>query len=254
MPRGEPIQALVRGLEILEAVNRSEHGLALGEIAQQTGLKNTTAHNLVRTLIHKNYLTKQNQPPRYQTGSAMGSLMRDFCVSSLLDQGGEILKAFVSREPEADALISEYLHGEVAVRIQVRPERPKLVERPRDRAMHPYGSASAIMFHALLPHEERMAFLKRHPFWEFGAHLWENEEVFEGIVAQARERLWSVPWKSKHHGKFPVAAPVFGTHHELLAIFGASLPSEGLNEKRRRAFVNAVKKTAAELSERCQTK
>lgn len=249
MPRGEPIQALVRGLEILEAVNRSEHGLSLSEIASQTGLKSTTAHNLVKTLIHKEYLTKQIQPVRYRSGAAVASLIRDFCGSSFLERSGEVLKAFVAREKGSDALITEYVHGEAAVRIHVRPQRPTTVERPRDRTMHPYGSATAVMLHALLPDEDRVAFRQRHPFWEFGAHLWESEDDFELAVAQTRENQISVPWKRKHHGKFPAAAPVLGPNNELLAVFGASIPCEKLNDRRRRAFVNAVRKTAEELSE-----
>jgi IclR family acetate operon transcriptional repressor len=250
MPRGEPIQALVRGLEILEAVNRSAHGLSLSQIAERTGLKTTTAHNLVRTLIHKDYLSKQSHPVRYRVGSAVASLIRDFSGSSFLDRGAEVLKAFVARETSADALITEYVHGEVAVRIQVRPERPTTVERPRDRTMHPYGSASAVMFHALLSDEEREAFGQRHPFWEFGAHLWGSEDEFEVAVARARERQLAAPWKRKHHGKFPVAAPVLGPHNEPIAVFGASIPSETLEEGGRRAFVNAVRATAEELSEK----
>ncbi len=248
MAGGEPVQALIRGLDILEAVNRSDRGLSLAEIASATGLKTTTAHNLVRTLILKGYLVKQTKPVRYRTGEALQELVRESCESSLLKRSATVLRSLVQREPKAGVLLSEYLRGEVLVRLQVHPERPGVVQRPHGRTMHPYGSASALLLHAYLPAVEQQAFMERHPFWEHGAHIWKTEDALHTAMAETRKRGVAVPWRRKKRGEFAVAAPVLRPNHELVAILGASQPAEGLKADRRSAFIAAVKEAAAELS------
>ena len=52
MPGTELVQSVERALDILELVSDAENGLRLNEIASRINLKNSTVHNLIRTLAH----------------------------------------------------------------------------------------------------------------------------------------------------------------------------------------------------------
>jgi len=71
-----PVQAIGRGLDILEAVARHEpHGLTLSRIAECVRLRPTTTHNLVKTLRLCGWL-RQSANGRYALGWKIFSLAR----------------------------------------------------------------------------------------------------------------------------------------------------------------------------------
>lgn len=246
MPSNKPVQALVRGLEILEAVNRNPQGASLAEIAATTGLRSTTAHNLVRTLAQKGYLARAERPVRYHTGPAVEQLIREYTESSLLTRCSAAMDELGARFPGADVILSEYLHGQVAVRLHRRPGNAGKVERAYGRTMHPYGSASGLLLQAFLSAEELAAFRQRLPFWEHGAHLWKTEAALAAVLDSTRQDRVAVPPLDSQ--LFVCAAPVLRPNHALAAVLGASMPAAAITEPQREALVQDLKETALRLS------
>lgn len=62
MPGYEYIQSVSRALDILELLANSSKGLKLQHVASGLGVKRQTAHNLLRTLVHKGFVRKHSPP------------------------------------------------------------------------------------------------------------------------------------------------------------------------------------------------
>ena len=249
MPHSQLVQSLLRGLDILELVAASERGLALRDLTEHLGLKAPTAHNLARTLAARGFLQKTADPPRYLLGRAVLELARAQAGNALLRRAGAALRRLFRQIPGATVTLSQSAGGEVLTVLRISPERPGILERPHGRPMHPYGTASAVLFQTLWTEQERAAYRRRYPFWEYGAHLWGGEVRLEKFLAAARRAGYAALRLDKA-GVFPAAAPVTGANNELLAAVGASVPAGRASPARRRRLIERVVAAAEKLSAR----
>ncbi len=249
MAHSELVQSVLRSLDILELVAASEEGLALRELSERLGLKAPTAHNLARTLASRGFLQKTTRPVRYRLGRAVVELGHLPSQQALLGRAPRALRRLFGELEGATVTLNQALGGEILTVLRISPERPGVLERPRGRTMHPYGTASAVLYQALWTEEERAAYRRRYPFWEYGAHLWADQRRLEQALDEARRKGYAA-FDLPQAGAFPAAAPVFADNHELLAAVGASLPGEKLSPQRRRRLIQRVVAAAGRLSER----
>ena len=73
-----PVEALRKGLEVLELLSRAPGGtgMPLVEIAARMGFKRTTAHNLLKTLTLAGFAVNEGDG-RYRLGPKVGQLLRN---------------------------------------------------------------------------------------------------------------------------------------------------------------------------------
>lgn len=247
MPKSELVQALLRGLDIVELAGGAQDGLTLKQMADALGLKPPTVHNLARTLVSRGYLEKTSGRPRYALGPAVVRVAEAFWRRALVEQAEAEVGGLYSHFDEATVVFVEAVGGDLLSTLRMSPERPGVLERPRNRRMHPYGTASALVFQAFWTEEERRAYQERNAFWEFGAHLWRTERKLDEFLEQVRKKGTAVP-DFKGKGIVPAAAPVFGSGGELAASIGGSLPEKGASRRMRGEFVRAVTEAAKRLS------
>lgn len=246
LPGDSLVQSLSRGLEILELLARAGEGLGLAQVAEGLSVKPPTAHNLLRTLVAHGFVEKTGRPVRYVLGSAIPRLAQLHATRTWAERAEASLRALSRCLPEATLTIAEYAGGEVSLVLRMSPENPGVMEHPRARHMHAYGSASALVFQAFLREEDRDAYRQRYPFWEYGAQLWQTPEALEACLRQTREQGHCVP-PSAGAGTFCVAAAVLGQDGTIQATVGASLAARG-EEGRRVDCIEGVKETARALS------
>lgn len=249
MPHSQLVQSLARGLTILDQIARSEGGLSLQELSRRLGLKPTTVHNLVRTLISRGFVEKASQPVRYRAGPAIGELagLRD--RGELLRRAPIISTDLFNALGDATAIFAQVVGGDVRKIMRIIPERPGVLEYPHDVSLHPYVSASALLFQSLWTEEERAAYRKRYPFWEYGAHAWGTEERFGEAMEAARRQGYAAVDIEKT-GVYTMAAPVTGADGQVLGAIGATIPLEKARENRRQQLIGEVMKAAGRLSGR----
>ncbi len=224
MPGAELVQSVTRSLDLLEHVAHAEAGLTLQELAEALGVKPPTAHNLARTLLARRYLVKSERPVRYRLGPAALTLAVAFSSRAVIDRAAETFGELARRFAPVTWSLTEAVGSEVVMVLRAGPERPGFCERPR-RVMHPYGSASAVLFQAFWSDEERRAYRQAHPFWEYGAHVWRTEEEFDRLLAEVRRTGRAEPVFRAEDAHL-LAVPVFGPTGELVAAAGARLPRE----------------------------
>jgi IclR family acetate operon transcriptional repressor len=244
---------------LLELLPGAENGLTLQQISQEIDLRPTTAHNLLRTLEARGYVTKLTKPTRYALGPSVIELAQQYMGRELQRGAAKSVSAIFARFSSGRATFAECVGGEVILKLRMTPERPGLLERPWNSVMLPYVSASALVFQAYWSDQERQTHQQRYPFAEYGVHLWQTEERLESFLAEVRAKGYADP-PPDPTGLVRVAVPIFFSGHEIVGALGAAMsfpPKNGDDTERQKAidlirsdFVAFLKKQAAELNQR----
>lgn len=232
MPHSELVQSLLRAVDVIELIAQSERGLSLGEVCNSLGLKQPTAHNLIRTLVARDFVEKTNGPVRYRLGPAVMRLAEERASHSVVRRASMIVQDLFERlrtylpaklHPEEEATISfsQHVGGEVVMLLRLRMQRPGVLERPK-LVMSAYQSAAPLCFHAFWSQDERDDYRRRHPFLEQGVPIWKTRDRFEVFLARARELGYAQP-PIFPRGQFRVAVPVWGEGHRLIGVLGAGI-------------------------------
>jgi DNA-binding IclR family transcriptional regulator len=232
MPRSELVQSLLRAVDVIELIAQSERGLSLGEVCNSLGLKQPTAHNLIRTLVARDFVEKTVSPVRYRLGSAVMRLAEERASHAVVQQAAIVLRELFQSlreylpskllpQEEASISFSQHVGGEVLMLLRLRVQRPGVLERPK-LVMSAYQSASPICFQAFWSAEERDDYRRRHPFLEQGAPLWKTRDHLEQYLGRVREQGYAQPPVFPQE-QLRVAVPVWGQGHQLLGVLGAGI-------------------------------
>lgn len=232
MAHNDLVQSLLRGVDVVELVAQSERGLTLGEVCDALGLKQPTAHNLIRTLVARDFIEKTTSPVRYRLGSAVARLAEErqnhqtvrqasLIMHDLFDRFLAHLPPKIRPDEEASLSFSQHMGGEVVMLLRLRLQRVGVLERPK-LVMTAYQSAAPLCFQAFWTREELEEYRRRHPFLDQGAPIWKSREALDAFLHRARERGYVQPPMYAPE-QFRVAVPVFGDGHRLLGVLGAGI-------------------------------
>lgn len=257
MPHSDLVQSLLRAVDVIELVAQSERGLSLGEVCNALGLKQPTAHNLIRTLIARDFVEKTQSPVRYRLGAAVARLAEErqnhtvvrqasAMMTDLFERFRGLLPARLDPQEEATLSFSQYVGGEVVMLLRLRMQRPGVLERPK-HTMSAYQSAAPLTFQAFWSPEELEDYRRRHPFLDQGAPIWKQQEKLDGFLARVREVGYCQP-PITPPGQFRVAAPVFGEGHRLVGVLGAGIWVEKLTVDTKR-LVKEMLETSRHIGE-----
>src|SRR5512146_598493 len=113
MAHSDLLQSLLRALDILELVARSDDGLTLQELADSLGMKPPTVYNLARTLAARGFLRKVPRPVRYQLGPAMTELVGLQVDHALMQQAPPVMRRLFSDLAIANVVLGKHVAGDV---------------------------------------------------------------------------------------------------------------------------------------------
>ncbi|MDX9979971.1 MAG: IclR family transcriptional regulator C-terminal domain-containing protein [Lentisphaeria bacterium] len=222
MAGGNLVGSLVKALDILGVAARAPDGLRLKDIADEMGLKTTTAYNLVRTLHASGYLCKT---PKgfYALGPKVDELVAAQAGRRLLQRAEEAMRDLALVLPQATLTFAEPAGNLVVVRLRISPDQPRRLQRPRGRTAAPYSSATGLLFLACGDAEWTEEVRLEYPFHEHGSRLWESPEQLRDYLAEVRAKGFATPPFANQEG-LRVAAPVFDPDGHLAASLGVSIP------------------------------
>ena len=176
MPHSELVQSLLRGLDILKHISSRTDGMRLNELSVVTGLKKPTLHNLLRTLIARGFVFKDNMN-RFNIGPALYEIAGS---GALPRRQIKIQTAFVKLHtalPGCTVTLAGLSVNTVRCLLRISPDVPGELQHPAERYFTPYVMASSIVLQAAYP-EEAKALEERYPFDEYGVGMWGNMENF----------------------------------------------------------------------------
>lgn len=219
MPGNELVQSLARGLDLVRLLAEADGSLSLPEIVAATGLKRPTVHNLLRTLVSREFVTKADG--NYRLGPAVYLLAAADESGELLRRAEEQVLVLAERFPAAIISFSESIGGKVLARFHKYPHRVTL-DRKAGMEMRPYQTASGLAVLAFADPETRQSLQMYHPFQVEGISLWENEENLERFLGEVREKGYVFPPFCDASNYKLAALPVISPHGRILGVFGVA--------------------------------
>ncbi len=246
MAGSDLVQALARGLRILELAAASEDGVSVTQITEALGIKQPTAHNLTRTLIANGYLVRRSSPVRYALGPAVDSLSLRGNKRKWREHAEDSVRGLAARLPAATVILAEWRAGDLAVFMRVHPSHPGHIELNPAMRLSPFTSACTLCFQAFAPAPEVGEFRKRYPHGETEIGRWSGLDELDEFLRKAR-RAGAVVLSDEK--LYRVAAPIWGEQGRLVAVAGASINAAGgiSNAESTEVFAQ-VSKAAQELS------
>ncbi len=183
MPQSELVQALVRGLDLLRLTASRPDGMRLDELAAASGLKKTTAYNLLRTLCARDFLIRDARN-RFRPGPAVFELIGTSRETGLTARAKAALQTLAAQFPQDVVTFSEFDGGAARCKLRISPDRPGELQQPVAMTFPPYVSVTALALQAAAP-TEAQAFERQYPFAEYGAGVWGSAAALARAKAAA---------------------------------------------------------------------
>ena len=249
MAGNDIVQSLARGLDVLDLISRSENGMKVNDVAEELGLKVTTAHNLIRTLASKSYLEKITSPLAYVIGSSVKNLYENsqgINTDAYLKNAMKILADKLSNTVLTYSLVED---KQIVVRYRISPDRAGKIQEPRNQLFNLYGSASGIATMAFMNPDEVIEMRELFPFHEHGIYLWQSPEKLDEYLEQTRVQGYALTPFPKQES-FRVACPLKNKKDELLGIVGASKGVRFIkNEDDKKVIISSLKELVASVKQ-----
>lgn len=248
MAGSDLVQALARGLKILELAATSEDGVSVPHLTKALGIKQPTAHNLTRTLLAHGYLVKRNSPVRYAVGPAVAALAQRRMKHRWQECSEETVRGLAAALPAATVILAEWRAGDLAVALRMHPGHPDLLERNPAMRLGPYTSACTLCFQAFAPTPEVAEFRQRYPHGETDMGRWHDLHELDAYLKTSRQAGSLVVADPR---MFRVGVPVWGPEGRILAVLGTSrLVETGVSGEASTTMLTLTIEAARTLSSR----
>jgi IclR family acetate operon transcriptional repressor len=240
MPRtGQPairhVAAVQRAVAVLDALAEGEASeLGTNEIARRTGINASTVSRLLATLADASLVEHVADTGRYRLGLRFLQLgnavlarldVREVArphLRSLVEEVGET--GTLSAPGEHEAVTVDYVQSRFAIQSVARLGRPSVA--------HATAVGKVFLAHGGEPPEGRLQ--------RFTDRTITDRAALRREVETVRARGWAQVLGEREEGLNAIAAPVFGSHGELVAILGLQGPAARFDADAMRAAVDPL--------------
>ncbi|MEE1751423.1 IclR family transcriptional regulator [Streptomyces sp. SP18CS02] len=219
-----PVQSIERAAAILRLLAGGPRRLGLGEVAASLGLAKGTAHGILRTLQHVDFVEQDAATGKYQLGAALLHLGTSYLdVNELRSRSINWADALAARSGEAVRLGTP-LEGKVLIIHHVfRP----------DDTLQTLDVGDLLPLHASALGKVLLAFgtvtvesVLDAGLESYTRHTLVDPEVLNRALAEIRENGWAGEIQEMSMGDAGVAAPIRGHGGLSVGAIGLSGPVE----------------------------
>lgn len=238
------IQALAKGLKILNLLEHSRHGMGTTEIAKHLSIDKSSASRLLHTLANYGFVEQDDNNARYQLGPQLVTLgqhllnritLRDHArpyLHELVDKTGEC--AHLAIQAQRQALYIDQVESTAALRVESEiGTLSPLHCTALGKVMLAFGDCK-------MPEE----------FRPFTHRTLTDPSTLEAQLTQTAKRGYAIDDEEYNYGVRCVAAPVYDHRGVLVGAVGISGPAGRVTLERIDEFGSVVKETADALSAR----
>lgn len=225
--RGAPqIQSVVRALTIVEVLARAGRTLALSELCALTGLKRSTAHHLLGTLLARGFVRQDLATREYGIGGRLSELcslrqephqLSDIArgpVRELNQATGEAVHLAVMQGYELVTLLK--FDSTHAVRVDTAGPG-------KSQAAHATATGKAMI--AWWPRERLDTLILKLSLRRFTERTITDAALLHGHLARVRKRGWADDIEEFQPGVHCIGAPIRGADASVVAAVSASMPT-----------------------------
>lgn len=244
-----PVQSIERAAAILRLLAGGPRRLGLGEVAASLGLAKGTAHGILRTLQHVDFVEQDAATGKYQLGAALLHLGTSYLdVNELRSRSINWADALAARSGEAVRLGTP-LEGRVLI--------VHHVFRPDD-TFQTLDVGSLLPLHAsslgkvLLAYGTATVDSAQAPGLEaYTRHTLVDAEQLARALAEVRELGWAAEIQEMSMGEAGLAAPIRGHGGLAVGAIGLSGPVERICDgqgRPRPTLITLIREAARAIS------
>jgi IclR family acetate operon transcriptional repressor len=228
---GRPVvQSVARALALLEAVGAREE-VALSVLAREAGLRPSTAHRLLATLIDCGYVVQDARSGRYRLSHKVVELagVPELRVARLRAVAQPHLEAIRDRSDETTNLV--VLEGHTVAYVgQAESARAvrMFTELGRRVVAHATGGGKALL--AFQPEQVRAALLAAAPYARLTQHTITTRAALRKELAAVRARGYAVEREEHAVDVGCVGVPVLDADGHAIAAISVSAPLARLEQ------------------------
>lgn len=242
-------QAVERAMAIISCFDADVDDLGLGEIADRSGLRASTAHRIVRALVRGGFLAQDSRTERYHLGARLALLGQTAIARYGLDLAQPDLENLARATGEA-ASLGVRNGGDVVVVLRAESAQPLRFDRPHGARVPLHASAMGKALLAFGPADPAQAVAELEPLERFTPHTLTASTLITDLEA-TRARGYAVNFEERHDGVGGVGAPVLDRHGVARAGVAVQGPIHGFGDDRipilGRHVVAAASALAGEL-------
>jgi len=247
--------SIEKALEILMAFTPYNQDLGTGEISQKLGLHKATASRILRTLADKGFLQQDPETKKFTLGPSASDIGRAY--NSRLGTNLVLLaKPHIEdlRNTLGETVVLEVLSGTGTVMAYVAegPQRVRIAGTVGDRLpVHAAAGAKAILAFSSEDEAERLI---ADELPQLTPNTITSSKAYKRGLVEIRRRGYSLDEEEIDIGISAVGAPIFNYDGQAIAAVVVAGPAQRIQGKDDCQVVMAVKRTAAEISERLNYK
>lgn len=242
------VQSVERALGLLELVDGAgSEGIGLSGLAEASGLKTPTAHNLLNTLLALDYVRRNQRSKRYHLGPRALALGRGrAALDQLVAMAREPLRRLQAAVDET-IILAVYSGGRRHTVLSLESGRDLRVGAKVGADDQFYGTATGRMLLAQLDGEETAALIERlgPPPAPWAGN--DFPAVLSRLAAAGLAEL------HKDHVE-ALAVPLRLSSSGIVAALGLYYPAVRGNPERRSRLAEALQRAAGEVQAACERK
>lgn len=240
------IQVIQRALDILEFVSsKGNEPTQLSKIAEQAGLSQPTTANIVKALVHKNYLEQVGRKVGYRLGIAAYQLTGNSTYDQdLLQAAKEPLRELTAQLNETSLVAVIRNHKRVIVHLE---ECNQMLQVRTVMVADVYSTSTGRLLMAYLSPKELDNLIKANGLP--GKKVWPGAETREGLekeLGKIRQAEF-VQITSPHH-TIGFAVPLY-KGEKVVAGLSVFVPESRYTETNQSKMFKLIQKTVKKISE-----
>ncbi|MER7183365.1 IclR family transcriptional regulator [Streptomyces hyaluromycini] len=244
-----PVQSIERAAAILRLLAGGPRRLGLGEVAASLGLAKGTAHGILRTLQHVDFVEQDAATGKYQLGAALLHLGTSYLdVNELRSRSINWADALAARSGEAVRLGTP-LEGMVLVVHHVfRPDDTlQTLDVGSLLPLHASSLGKVLLAYGTAPLESALD----SGLEAYTRHTLVTREQLTRALAEVREAGWAAEIQEMSMGEAGLAVPIRGHGGLVVGAIGLSGPVERVCDSQghpRPALITLIREAARAIS------
>ncbi|MER5936768.1 MULTISPECIES: IclR family transcriptional regulator [unclassified Streptomyces] len=244
-----PVQSIERAAAILRLLAGGSRRLGLGEVASSLGLAKGTAHGILRTLQHVDFVEQDPATGKYQLGAALLHLGTSYLdVNELRSRSINWADALAARSGEAVRLGTP-LEGRVLVIHHVfRPDDTlQTLDVGALLPLHASSLGKVLLAYGATPVEP----LLEHEPESYTRHTLVHPGELNRALGEIRELGWGAEVQEMSMGEAGIAAPIRGQGGLVVGAIGVSGAVERICDTKGRpqaALITVLREAARAIS------
>jgi len=237
-------QSILRALDILETVGKSDSPIRLSELSRMVDLHKSTVHRLVLSLESRGWLTREEGSGKYRIG------VKFLTIAKNGDGGGSVkeihpILADLSEKTQETAILSIWDGKEVICVDKVETNRKIQISSQVGGSFPIYAGGTG--FAVLIGMPEDMAFevLSRVNFKKYTPQTITDREKITERYRAAKELGYVISVGQVDPGVRAIAMPLYFPYEQCYASIGVVLPE-------MRADEETTKKIICEMQRCCE--